>query len=361
MKKFKVLLAGLMTAGVLTLAGCGGGGGGGGGGEPTVTATTFNMIELAGFGGNFSAGIAINDDGLAVGFSDTGSSMKGARWTVTDVPSVATTLEPLNGNNYSAAYGVNAAGIAVGESGVTIAANADANTVAVYWPAGSLTPVALSTTGLFADGASAAFSINTDGKIVGEAVNDAAGNTVAVYWASPTAAPLILDNLTAGDFSSAYFIGVDGRIVGEAEGSNSNTQAVVWMPLLLVPGYDDPIALDPVDNQRSSLALGVDNSGRIVGEAELASGVIQGVVWNANGTVAKNLGANTSLQAINDSSRMVGYNQALTGSDISSIWSLANILDTKSLAFAFSQAYGINAGNQVVGVSGNQAFAALPQ
>ncbi|MDO9079523.1 MAG: hypothetical protein Q7U44_01890, partial [Desulfuromonadales bacterium] len=100
---------------------------------------------------------------------------------------------------------------------------------------------------------------------------------------------------------------------------------------------------------------------RIVGEAELNSGVIQGVVWNANGSVAKNLGANTSLQAINDSSRMVGYNQALSGSDISSIWSLANILDTKSLAGTFSQAYGINAGNQVVGVSGNQAFAALPQ
>jgi hypothetical protein len=355
MKKFKVLLAGLMTAGVLTLAGCGGGGGGGGG-EPTVAATSFNMIELAGFGGNFSAGVAINDDGLAVGFSDTGSSMKGVRWTVTDVPSVATTLEPLVGNNYSAAYGVNPDGIAVGESGV----NTDANTVAVYWT--DSTPLALSmlNAGINAAGPSAAFSVNADGEIVGEAVN-ADGNTVAVYWASPTADPVILDNLTGGDFSSAYFIGADGRIVGEAEGSDSKTKAVVWMPMLLLPGYNDPIALDPVDNQNSSVALGVDKFGRIVGEAELASGVTQGVVWNANGSVAKNLGANTSLQAINDFSRMVGYNLALTGNDISSIWSLANILDTKSLAVAFSQAYGINAGNQVVGVSGTQAFAALPQ
>lgn len=356
MKKFGFILAGLMTAGVLTLAGCGGGGGGGAS-EPTVTATTFNMVELARFGDNFSAGVAINDGGLAVGFSDNGISMKGTKWTVTDVPSVATTLEPLAGNNYSAAYGVNADGIAVGESGV----NTDINTVAVYWLTGSTTPTELSTTGLFAAGPSAAFSINTDGEIVGEAVSDDEGNTVAVYWASPTAHPLMLDNLTGGDFSSAYFIGDDGRIVGEAEGSNSNTQAVVWTPRSLVAGYDDPVALAQVDNQRSSIALGADSLGRIVGEVELASGVIQGVVWNANGSVAKALGANTSLQAINDSNRMVGYSAALSGSDISSIWSIANILDTKSLAVAFSQAYGVNASNQVVGISGTQAFAALPQ
>jgi hypothetical protein len=354
MKKIRFLLAGLMAAGVLTLAGCGGGGGGGGG-EPTVTATMFNMIELAGFGGNFSASVAINDDGMAVGFSDTGTSMKGSRWTVTDVPSVVTTLEPLNGNSYSAAYGVNAEGIAVGESG----ANTDANTVAVYWPVGSSTPAALSTTGLFAGGASAAFSINAAGKIVGEAVDDDEGNTVAVYWASPTAVPIRLDNLDDGDFSSAYFISADGRIVGEADGSNSNTQAVVWMPTL--SGYNEPRTLDPVVNQSSSVALGVDSLGRIVGEVELTNGEIQGVVWNADRTLAKNLGANTSVQAINDSSRMVGYNLALSGNDISSIWSVANILDMKSLAPKFSQAYGINAGNQVVGISGTQAFAALPQ
>lgn len=341
-------------AGMLTLAGCGGGGGGGGS-EPTVAATTFNMVELAGFGGDFSAGVAINDDGLAVGFSDNGTSIRGAKWTITDASPLATVLPPLDGNSYSAAYGVNAAGVSVGESGV----NTDTNTVAVYWA--DITPFALrlDTSGINAAGPSAAFSINSDGEIVGEAVN-AAGNTVAIYWESITAAPLILDNLTGGDFSSAYFIGADGRIVGEAEGAISNTQAVVWLPVLPA-GYDVPKALDLVDNQSSSVALGVDNVGRIVGEAELATGVIQGVVWNANGSVAKNLGANTSLQAINDSSRMVGYNQALTGSDISSIWSLANILDTKSLAGTFSQAYGINAGNQVVGVSGTQAFAALPQ
>jgi len=322
-----------------------------------VTATTFNMIELAGFGGSeFSAGIAINDDGLAVGFSDNGTSIRGAKWMVTDAsPAAAPVLPPLDGNSYSAAYGVNAAGVSVGESGV----NTDTNTVAVYWA--DISPIALrlDTSGINAAGPSAAFSINIDGEIVGEAVNDA-GNTVAIYWESITAAPLILDNLANGDFSSAYFIGADGRIVGEAEGVDSQTRAVVWMPML-VAGYNDPIALDPVDNQSTSVALGVDKLGRIVGEAELNTGVIQGVVWNANGSVAKNLGANTSLQAINDSSRMVGYSEVLSGSDLSSIWSVANILDKKGLAGAFSQAYGINAGNQVVGVSGTQAFAALPQ
>lgn len=356
MKRFGFLLAGLLV----TLTGCGSGGGNnGGGGQPTVAASTFNMVELAGLGGSFSAGVAINDDGLAVGLSHNGTTIKGARWTVTDAAPAATVLEPLPGNNYSAAYGVNVAGISVGESGKTVAATPDANTVAVYWPAGATSPTALSTSGLFADGASAAFAINSNGVIVGEATG-ADGNTVAVYWSTAAADPVILDNLAGGDFSSAYFIGVDGRIVGEAEGSNSKTQAVIWLPAL-VGGYQAPTTLAAVPNQKSSVALGVDRTGRIVGEVELVSGVVRGVIWNANGSVATTLAENTSVQAINDSNRIVGYTLARSGNDIASIWSVANIFDTRNLATGFSQAYGINAGSQVVGIRGTQAFATVQQ
>lgn len=361
MKKIRFLLAGLMAAGVLTLAGCGGGGGGGNDGNNPVpvAALSFNMIELAGFGGDFSAGVAINDSGLAVGFSHNGTSIRGAKWLVTN-PSQPTLLAAVAGNNYSAAYGVNAAGIVVGESGVTVSTTPDANTVAVFWPAGSSIPVELSTAGLFSGGASAAFGINSDGKIVGEAVNGDAGNTVAVYWASTSSAPVKLNNLPGGDFSSAYFIGADGRIVGESRNSSGQAQAVVWRPALIA-GYENPLALEALPNQTSSVALGVDSTGRIVGEVELAGGVVQGVIWSATGSITSNFGANTSLQAINDLDRIIGYSAATFGSDRATLWNGKNIGDTINFSSSFTQAYGLNANNQVVGTTGTSAFAASPQ
>lgn len=370
MKNLRTLLVGMLVTGTLTIAGCGGGGGGsssggggGGGTQPPAGSITFNMVELAGFGGDFSAGVAINDAGLAVGFAHDGisGSVKGAKWTVTDAAPLATELSPLTGNLYSAAYGVNSTGIAVGESGDTVAAVPDANTVAVYWPSGTVVPTELSTTGLFVGGASAAFAVNDTGEIVGEAVADADGNTVAVYWADIGAAPLSLGNLNGGSFSSAYFIGADGRIVGEAQnGPSGQAQAVVWLPAVGV-GYQAPVALSAVANQSSSVAFGVDLNGRIVGEAELTSGVVQGVIWSANGSVASSLGANTSIQAINDVNRVVGYTAALSGNDRAAFWNTANFADFQNLSTLFSHAYGLNDSNQIVGFAGNRAVAAVPQ
>jgi uncharacterized membrane protein len=365
-----------MVTAAISLSACGGGGGGGGGGDggggttpsgggggggtvqTPVTNTNFNMVALAGFGGSFSAGIAINADGLAVGFADDGTSVKGASWTVTDATPTPTELSPLDGNSYSAAYGVNGAGVAVGESGNTVNAVPDANTVAVVWSTD--VAVALPTTGLLAGGASAAFSINDDGEIVGEAVNDAEGNTVALYWASSAVDPLMLGNLPGGSFSSAYFIGADGRIVGEAENGSGQAQAVVWLPAVGV-GYQAPVPLTAVTNQIASAAFGADLNGRIVGEAELASGAVHGIIWNANGSVAADLGADTSAQAISNADRIVGYNAALTGNDRAVVWNGADIADTRSLAAVFSHAYGVNDSTQIVGFSGGQAFAAIPQ
>lgn len=362
MNKTALGLVGILLAGVVSLTGCGGGdggGGGGGGGQAPVAATTFNTVQLTGLGGDFSTGTAINDDSVAVGFAHNGTSIKGAKWTVTDATPTPVELAPLDGNNYSAAYGINASGVAVGESGTTVDAVADARTVAVYWPAGATTPTPLSLSGLFPEGSSAAFAINDGGTIVGEAVNDADGNTVAVYWATSNAAPVILGNLAGGDFSSAYFIGPDGRIVGEAENNASQTQAVVWL-LAVGVGYQAPTALAPVAGQIGSVALGVDGSGKIVGEAELDGGEIQGVIWNVSGSVATTLGANTSAQAINSGNRIVGY-RAVDGNDRASIWNGGNVLDNKNLLEIISQAYAVNAKNQAVGFSSNQAVAVVPQ
>jgi uncharacterized membrane protein len=381
MKQPRLLLIGLLAAGILTFAGCGGGGGGGnnngggGGGngvDPTpVTNSAFNLVNLTGLGGSFSAGIAINDGGLAVGFSDDGISTKGAKWTVTDAAPVATPLSPLAGNTYSAAYGINTAGVAVGESGTTtttidpvtnaIVATIDGNTVAVSWTATAAQ--LLPASGLFAGGASAAYAISDDGKIVGEAVNDAAGNTAAIFWPSTVTAPVILGNLPGGTFASAFFIGADGRIVGEARNSAGQVQAVVWTPVaggVFTPGQA-PTPLAGLAGQIASVAFGVEANGRIVGEAELPGGVVHGVIWSADGSTATDLGANTSLQAISSADRLVGYSMPDATGTRATIWNGASLVDTKMVAPVGSQAFGINASSQIVGSNGVQAFVAIPQ
>lgn len=374
MKKLSNFLIVMLAAGTLALAGCGGGGGGGGGtggggngggggGTTPVTNTTFTTTQLGGLGGSFSAGIAINESGVAVGLADDGASIKGVKWTVTDAAPAATTLAPLSGNSYSAAYGVNAAGIAVGESGTIVNGSADANTVAVFWSGNAVGQLPAPADNL---GAYAAYGINTGGQIVGESVKDAQGNTKAVLWISPATSSTILDSLhQAGwDYSAAYFIHDDGVIVGEAKPNGGAPRGVVWTP---VAGDSYTVTLlDPLTPGGSSVAFGIDAQGRIVGESEAANGTVNGVIWTVNTlgptvsvTATQDLGANTSAQAINDAERFVGYGGA--GSSGSLLWNLANLADFKALAPAFSQAYGINAGNQVVGISNNRAFVAIPQ
>jgi uncharacterized membrane protein len=369
MKQLRNIFIGLVAASALTLAGCGGGGGGGGGvpasgPDPTpVTNSTFNSVALGGLGGSFSAGIAINDSGLAVGFADDGNSIKAAQWTVSGAAPAATALAPLSGNNYSAAYGVNNTGITVGESGAIVASVADASTVAVFWSGGTVTQLPAPAGNL---GAYAAYSINNNGQIVGESVKDASGNTKAVLWDSPASTSTMNDNLhQAGwDYSAAYFIHDDGVIVGEAKPAGGAPQGVIWTPA--AAGAYTFTLLPPLTGGAASVAFGLDDQGRVVGESEASNGVVNGVVWTVNTlgtaiTATDDLGANTSAQAINGADRIVGYTGPGTGSDSGTIWNGAKFTDNKALAPAFSQAFGINASNQVVGISGSQGFAATPQ
>ncbi|WP_305042800.1 hypothetical protein [Geoalkalibacter sp.] len=365
MKQFRLLIMGLMAALAISLAACGGGGGGGGGApgpgdDPTpVTNTTFEVVQLANLdGGSFSAGIAINLDGMAVGYADDGTTVKGVMWDVTD-PTTAVMLEALGGDDalYSASYGINAAGMTVGESETAT------GIVAVFWNAGATLPTALNLTGL-PDGSSAAYAVNGSGEIVGEATN-AEGDSLAVYWPDSASAPIILGHLSASgsSFSSAYYISDAGLIVGESRNADGDAQAVVWAPGeggVFVAGQA-PEPLTAILDQSSSVAFGVDLDGRIVGEVELESGVVRGVVWNADGSLRETLPAATSAQFVTNNDRIVGYSNALSGSDSAIVWNTLDTTDSQGLTeAAFSQAYGANDVDQIVGIALSQAVVALP-
>jgi hypothetical protein len=348
MKLFKVLSIGLVAA--------------------TTIVTTFSSVEAVLLphlnGGNFSSGIGISDGGLAVGVAADSDFMKGVKWDVTLNPIEVEVLDPLPGNNYSAAYGVNIDGIIVGESGALIDDVADSSTVAVYWQnnAPVMLPAPEGNVGTYA-----AYSINSGNLIVGESANDNEGGTVAVLWDNASDLANIL-NLHQADweYSSAYYIHDDGIIVGEAKPVGQFAQGVIWTPL--GDGYTVNL-LPPFEDDIASVALGVgvptinEMPSQVIGETRAEDGTVRGIVWTLNmqGTEINDvqvLTAQTSAQAINDFSTIVGYTEAATGNDRAASWSLDNLDSHISIANEVSQSYAINHANEVVGMQQGQALLA---
>ncbi len=394
MKPLTILMLVLLTAGTFVLAGCGSGGGGddnsiiGGGDGPgggqtntdrdddgipnvddafpddSTRFAAFTRIVLDSLDGFFSTGIAVNENDQVVGMADDGTAVKAVRWEVDASAGTAeapVVLNPLDDNDYSAAYGNNDQGAAVGES------EKGEDFVAVLWASGSSTPAELSLSGGFVE-PSAAYSINNGDQIVGEA-NSGSGRE-AVLWNGEVADPVSLGTL-GGDFSAAYFINDGGLIVGESEAPDGSTLAVVWMVDSNGQITDGPIALgNPGTNFVSGIAFGVDNFGRVVGEAETAGGEAHAVLWVLDPTTLMPSeiidlgisGQNGSAYAVNDSGRMAGWADR-SGASTASAWDFRNpsLIESILGGDGFSQAYGINEGDLTVGISDGQAFVAVPQ
>jgi len=373
---FRKFAGAALLALALFLAGCGGGGGGGannaagpdidGDGIPNTAdafpsdATRFaaqTTVLLAGVtGGTFSAAMAINNSNQVIGLAENSAAeVKGARWTVNAAAGTASapvTLEPLTGNTYSAAYGINDAGVTVGES------KNGGETVAAFWPAGGTSAAALSLTGFAAP--AAAYEINNAGQVVGEATVGAVNR--AVIWNSTTAAPVALGTLTGGTYSAAYAINESGLVVGEADNSAGQNRAVAWLVSPQGAVTAGPVDLGTLDGHVTSFALGVDASGRVVGESETAAGEPRATLWTINPqtlavTARTDLGSG-GAHAINGADRVAGH---LGTPTLASVWDTRNLNLPNNIqtGAAFSQAFGLNDDNLIVGLSGTQGFVTM--
>jgi hypothetical protein len=357
MKQLRILIPLALWA--LISAGCNSGGSssavepGGGGTVPEVVE--FNELRLpplAADGATYA--IAVNDERapriVGIGINGAGVA-KGAVWIVDgDEGALSRTLEALDDGKASAAYGVNLAGIVVGE-----AENGDSSR-AVYWTAGSSTPQPLSMSGMLSEGRSAAFAISGDGLIVGEAEKNK-GKFVPVLWTSTDADLLELPTL-ANTSGAAYFIHDGGWIVGEIGG-----KAVLWT-LDATNVASAPFELPMIEGHERSIALGVESLGRIVGETEV-DGAMHAVLWvqNGSGFQVIDLGP-ASAQAINDSGRIAGYTGGTSPASRAAIWTSPLFAPMDPAAIlkngVFSQAYGMNQASVVVGTKNHEAFVALP-
>ncbi len=376
MKKYiiwKFSLAALLAL-TMALAGCGGGGGGSaanpdidGDGIPNTADALPNdptrfagstTVLLAGItGGAFNTAMGINNNNQVIGLAENAATeVKAVRWNVnatTRTASAPVTLEPLAGNTYSAAYGINDAGVAVGESA------SGADTVAAFWPAGGTTATALSLTGFTVP--AAAYHINNAGQAVGEAT--VGGLNRAVLWNNTAATPVALGTLTGGTYSSVYFINDGGLAVGEADNAAGATRAVAWLVSPLGAITAGPVDLGTLAGHAASFALGVDASGRVVGESETDSGESHATLWTINPqtlavTARTDLGTG-GAHAINTTNRIAGH---LGTPSLATLWDTrnTNLANGVSTGATFSQAFGLNNGNLVVGLSGTQGFVAVP-
>ena len=375
MKNWKITLLILLLALAVAATGCksrrGGGGGppavdnNGDGQENPVVIATFESRQLDRLpSGLFSAALGINSNRQVVGLSDNGTAreLRGVMWIVAadGSPSAPLELAPLAGNSYSASYGINDAGIAVGESAKA------ADTVAVYWPAGSNTAVELILPA--SAGPAAAYAISGQDRIVGEA-RDAGGNMAAVLWLGAASAPTLLPLLPGGTTGASYGIDPSStKIVGESENADGRMRAVVWS--VAADGTaGDPVDLGTLSGHDRSIALGISSAGRIVGESESPAGETHAVIWaegEASGYSIVDLGPaqmNSSAIAVSDSGLIAGWSET-DGAPRAAAWhALSADLSNSSAILGgsgFSQAYGINNNDVVVGMAADQGFVAMP-
>jgi hypothetical protein len=95
-----------------------------------------------------------------------------------------------------------------------------------------------------------------------------------------------------------------------------------------------------------------------VGESESAAGAVKAVYWNIAAPGAPVQIGSGSAQAV-AGDRVAGYGGVPTGPFV---WDVRSTLFDGVLVdpFQFSQAYGMNGGNVVVGTLDGGAFAAVP-
>lgn len=317
--------------------------------DPTRFASYATVI-LPGLGGTFTTATAINASNSVVGLSEDGTgSVTGAVWTVSGSSAdPGESLPPIAGNAYSAAYGVDASGAVVGES------EKGAAFVPVLWAPGASAPSELAL-GSFSPPA-AAYGI-AGARIVGEAAQGTA--TVAVLWADPGATPVALATL-GGDHSAAYAV-AGSLVVGESSlpAPGSAGRAAAWT--LDASGNAGPaVALAPLAGHVSSIALGVDAGGLIVGESVSATGVVHAVHWTLAAPNAPVDFGPGGASGVNAGGRVAGHAGVPVGPVVWDVRNPALLEGVIDPPFTFSQAYGINGANVVVGLLDGEAFAAVP-
>lgn len=307
-------------------------------------AYTITELETLGGANIFHGGGGMNAKGQIVGRSDTYDSrgrafLWGKGWAWSRMEDLGT----LPGGQSSTAYAVNDAGMAVG---FTDTEGGDDH--AVLWQEGRIRDLGT----LPGFRCSVATAINARGQIVGRAYNPQPSQPNLLLW--PSRAVLWEDGrirdlgtLPSTLSSRAYAVNDRGQVVGWALTQSGLRRAFLW----------DNGRMTALKGGAVSAATGINNRGQIIGVSGDSDDLVHAVLWESG--QARDLGTILGhtfnrASAINDQGVVVGMTR--TGSEIAPpfIWdaghgmrSLNSLLPAHS-GWYLTQAFSINARNQVL-------------
>ena len=324
----------------------------------SALAQTYTAAELGLLpGGTYTYVEAINNAGQAVGTADNDRSSPGVIW----VGAMPTTL--VNGDNAffgSILYAINNLGVVVGNQ---------RQESAFVW-----SPTHYNTLGydefFFAD------SINDSGKIVGGQAIFNGPTSVALSWASPYATTwTVLPLLQPANFGGSFATGINnrGQIVGafvlidDLPFVNGAQHATLWSGVQVTD-------LGTLGGTNSDAAA-INDSGQIVGWADIESGAQHAASWI--GTKVADLGTlggtNSYANAVNISGEIVGAAETSSGTQHAALFIGGKVVDlnaalSHSLAayITLTDAVGINDSHLIVAngvdsrTGSNHAFLLTP-
>ncbi|SLM29518.1 exported hypothetical protein [Desulfamplus magnetovallimortis] len=261
-------------------------------------------------------------------------------------------IQPDTGYESTRAYGINNSGKVVGRMD-----DSSGKIQAFVWDGTTLNrlpPISDATK-------SSTWHINDEGLVSGYST-DADNNKHAIIWDSETGSLVdIHDGNVTGDSSSAYGMDDSGRVVGMADIPETSLGYVFHAFLYdTVSGFQD---LGTLNNSGAygngySIAYSINNYGDVVGIAHDSSWNYRPFIYSStDGMVA--LEINTSLSSgewyatvINDSCLIGGHVISATNKSLPYIWSGSTAVPAPVImtaAFPYGEIYGINSDGSMVG------------
>ena len=225
------------------------------------------------------------------------------------------------------------------------------------------------------NGSATGYAINNSGTVAGWAQNPAGGQQAFV---STTGG---LQALSTGPFESyAYGINDAGTVVGTEYDANGQAHGTIWngsasvdlgagsyamainsagevvggngQAFAVVNGQVHGLVAAPGINW--SAAYGINNTGTIVGDGQLANGTFRGMVWNPDGSVSMLGtfgGSSSQATGVNNSGEVIGFASLSDGYQNAFAEIAGVMIDLGSLGGGSSYAYGINDSGEIVGYS----------
>jgi probable HAF family extracellular repeat protein len=242
------------------------------------------MVDLGGSSSRPSVGTAINESGLATGYSDSGYGGSFAFVSSGDGAPMTPIYDGLGGNHVES-YAINDSGQltgwASGPSGQFISH-------AFVWKNDGSPMLDLGTLG---GSQSSGIAINASGQVAGSSeLPGVSGETHAFVWKNDGRPMLDLGTL-GGTVNGPYSASIGINAAGQVAGNSSVPGAVFSEHAFLWRNDGSPIQDLGTLGGRQSIARALNESGQVVGESATAQrNHSHAFVWLNNGTPMKDLG-----------------------------------------------------------------------